>query len=326
MRLADRVVADGWLPDSVLRAAIRASCARRLRGEHRRGLDAFEHLVAELSRGPLAVGTDAANEQHYEVDPAFFGLVLGPRRKYSGCVWPSSVETLAGAEEASLALTCERAQIEDGMTLLDLGCGWGSLTGYVAERFPRCRVLAVSNSSSQRAYVESLGHPNVEVVTADINSFAPGRRFDRIVSVEMFEHMRNWHALLARCRTWLVDDGRMFVHVFAHVRFAYTFERTWMARRFFTGGVMPADALLLRFTDDLVVTGHWRVDGRDYERTADAWLANLDARRDEAAAILGSDAALNEWRAFFMACAVLFGYGRGSEWIVSHYLLEPRRP
>jgi cyclopropane-fatty-acyl-phospholipid synthase len=321
---ADRVVAEGWLPDPALRAAIRLGCARRLRRERGRGLGSLEEMVAELSRGPIAVETGAANDQHYEVDPAFFGLVLGPRRKYSGCIWPSGTETLAEAEEASLALTCERAGITDGMEILDLGCGWGSFSSYVAECFPGCRLLAVSNSAAQKAYIDALGLGNVEVVTADVNGFAPGRRFDRVVSIEMFEHMRNWQALLAKVHGWLRPEGRAFVHVFAHVRHTYTFERTWMARRFFTGGVMPSDDLLLRFVDHLVVRDHWRVDGTHYERTANAWLANLDARQDEARAILGSDAAVNDWRAFFLACEVLFGYHGGREWIVSHYLLEPR--
>lgn len=322
--IADRVVASGRLPDPLLRAAIRASCGARLRREGRRGVAALEELVRAMSTGPIAVQTDAANAQHYELPPDFFGLVLGPRRKYSGCLWPAGVDSLAQAEEAMLALTCERAGIEDGMEVLDLGCGWGSLSGWLAERYPACRVLAVSNSRDQRRFIESLGLANVTVVTADVNDLALDRRFDRVVSVEMFEHMRNWAALLARVRSWLRPDGKAFVHVFAHVRHAYAFERTWMARRFFTGGVMPSDDLLLRFTDELVVQERWRVDGRHYERTANAWLANLDAHAGEARGLLGSDAALHEWRTFFLACAELFGYGSGREWIVSHALLEPR--
>lgn len=322
--IADRVLARGLLPDPLLRAVIRASCARRLRHERRRGLDAFEQMVSELSRGAIAVQTAAANEQHYELAPDFFGLVLGPRRKYSGCYWPTGVVTLAQAEEAMLALTCERARIEDGLEVLDLGCGWGSLSAWITERYPACRILAVSNSRPQREHIESLALRQVEVVTADVNVFETKRRFDRVVSVELFEHTRNWQALLRKIRGFLQPDGRLFVHLFAHVRHAYTFERTWMGRRFFSGGVMPADDLLLRFPRDLVVTDHWRVDGTHYERTANAWLASLDRERERVLPLLGSEAALNEWRAFFMSCAELFGYRGGREWLVSHYLLEPR--
>jgi len=321
---ADSVVARGLLPDPLLRAAIRQSCRLRLHRERRRGLDALEATVAAMSEGPIAIETGAANDQHYELPPQFFGLTLGPRRKYSCCYWPAGVSTLAAAEDAMLALTCARAGIEDGMDVLDLGCGWGSLSGWVAGRYPRARVLAVSNSAPQKAYIDSLGLANVEVITADVNRFESDRRFDRIVSVEMFEHMRNWKALLAKVSGLLRRDGRLFVHVFAHVLHPYTFERSWMARRFFTGGIMPSDDLLLRFTDDLVVCEHWRVDGRHYERTANAWLERLDSRRHEALALLGSDASVHEWRAFLMACAELFGYASGTEWIVSHYLLEQR--
>jgi cyclopropane-fatty-acyl-phospholipid synthase len=322
--IVDRVVSEGWLPDPVLRAAIRASCNLRLRRERRRGVDALHEMVETMRRSPVAIETAAANEQHYEVDPAFFGLVLGPRRKYSCCLWPDGVETLAQAETAMLELTCARAGIEDGMEILDLGCGWGSLAGFLAERYPLSRILAVSNSAPQRRYIELLGLPNVEVVTADVNTFTTERRFDRVVSVEMMEHTRNWEALLGSVRGWLRPEGRMFVHVFSHARHPYAYDRSWMARRFFTGGIMPSDDLLLHFTRDLVVRDHWRVDGTHYERTANAWLDRLDGNREEAVAVLGSAAALNEWRAFLMACAELWGLRSGHEWIVSHYLLESR--
>ena len=321
--ITDRVVAGGRLPDPLLRAGIRANCALRLARERRRGPAATDALADELRRSPIAVETDAANDQHYLVPPRFFELVLGPRLKYSGCLWPDGVDTLAAAEEAMLALTCERAGIEDGMEILDLGCGWGSLTLWVAERYPAARVLAVSNSPAQRRFVRARGNPRVEVVTADVNVFDTERRFDRVVSVEMFEHVRNWEALLARVRGWLEPGGKAFLHVFAHERLAYPFEDGWMARRFFTGGLMPSHTLLDRFGRDLHVAERWRVAWTHYERTANAWLANLDAARDEAVAVLGSERAYHEWRVFFLACAELFGFRGGREWLVSHALLEP---
>ncbi len=226
-----------------------------------------------------------------------------------------------------LRLTCARAEIEDGMEILDLGCGWGSLTGWLAERYPSARILAVSNARAQRETIEARGHPNVEVVTADANVFDPGRRFDRVVSVEMLEHTRNWESLLGRVASWLEPDGRAFVHVFTHRRFGYPYEDGWMARRFFTGGQMPAHDQLLRFQRDLLVERRWAVSGRHYERTANAWLENLDAARAEAIRLVGRRGYLR-WRAFLLACAELWGYRGGDEWLVGHYLLAPatRRP
>jgi cyclopropane-fatty-acyl-phospholipid synthase len=322
--LVDRLIASGRVPDPLLRAGIHAACATRLRRERRRGPEAKEAFVERLRESSIAERVQKANEQHYEVPPEFFRLVLGPRLKYSSCLWPDGVGTLAEAEEAMLALTCERAGVEDGMTLLDLGCGWGSLTGWLAERYPRSRILAVSNSRLQRQYIESLGLSNVRVLTADVNRLRLDARFDRILSVEMLEHMRNYEELLARIASWLEPDGRFFCHVFWHRSFAYGYEDGWMARRFFTAGTMPSDDLLPRFDGDLSLEAHWRVSGRHYARTAEAWLARLDANRSEVERVVGRAAAA-EWRVFFLACAGLWGFRGGREWLVSHYRFA-RRP
>lgn len=312
------------LTDPLMRAGIRLACARRLSAVSRGGASAererYRAWVEELRRSPVAIETRAANRQHYEVPAEFFRLILGPRLKYSSGYWREGVETLAAAEEEMLALTCDRAQIEDGMSILDLGCGWGSLTGWLAERYPACRILAVSNSTQQRETIASLAYANVEVVTSDANGFEPGRRFDRVVSVEMMEHTRNWGVLLDRIGSWLEPDGALFVHVFSHRHYAYPYERGWMARNFFTGGQMPSHGLLAEFQGRLAIEASWELSGRHYERTAEAWLANLDLNRAEVVALLGRSGYWR-WRAFLLACAELWGYRGGSEWQVSHYRL-----
>lgn len=336
--LAERVP----LPDVVLRAAVRGRVGRRLARERRGGIDAqserFRALVARLDAQPVAVDTDAANAQHYEVPAAFFGLCLGPRRKYSCALWPPGVDDLAAAEDAMLETYLSRARLEDGQDVLDLGCGWGSLSLWLAGRHPSGRILAVSNSRSQRAYIEAeaarRGLTNLEVVTADANTFEPGRRFDRVVSVEMLEHVRNLRTMLDRVAGWLRPDGRLFVHVFTHRTVAFEFDPArrsdWIARHFFTGGTMPSDDLVIHLAGRLRIEDHWRVDGRHYARTARAWLQNLDEGRDAALEIL-ADAhgpgeamlRLRRWRLFFLACEGLWGYRGGSEFIVSHYLFRP---
>jgi len=346
MELASDRAADGLLglaerglvPDALLRAGIRRMCAARLRDEHAGDPDAAARrnaaLIAELRASPVAIHTDAANRQHYELPPAFFTRCLGPRLKYSGCFYPTGNETLAQAEEAMLALYCERAKLADGQDILELGCGWGSLTLWMAQHYPNARITAVSNSAPQRAFIEAQcrdrGFANVRVITCDVNRLElPALSFDRCVSVEMFEHMRNYATLLGRIGGWLRPGGALFVHIFCHRTLLYPFETegegNWMGRHFFTGGLMPASDTLLWFQDTLRIDERWLLDGTHYERTANHWLANQDARRDEVMAILREaygDAAklwFQRWRMFWMACAELFGYDHGREWMVAHY-------
>lgn len=339
----ETLIDKGLLPDWLLRIGIRAQLANKIRMEGAGGPEAVQTrlsaFVAELSQSPVALHTEAANEQHYEVPAVFFERVLGKRLKYSSGYWPEGVSTLDQSEEAMLALYCERARLKDGQSILELGCGWGSLSLYLAEKFPNASITGVSNSHSQREFIEEQarkrGFRNLRIRTADMNQFEPEETFDRIVSIEMFEHMRNYPLLLERISGWLKPDGLLFVHIFCHREFAYPFAAensgSWMARYFFTGGQMPSQDLLLYFQKNLRIAGKWRVDGRHYQKTCEAWLRNMDRARAEIDPVFkkiygeGADRWRVYWRIFFMACAELFGYRGGSEWFVAHYLFE-RQP
>jgi cyclopropane-fatty-acyl-phospholipid synthase len=338
------LIESGLLPDVLLRWGIRRICAARLRDEAAGGPEAQRErrrlLLAQLDAGPIAIRTDAANAQHYEVPAEFFQHVLGRHMKYSCGYWSPDVRTLDASEEAMLSLTAGRARIAAGQRILELGCGWGSLTLYLAERFPDCHITAVSNSRSQKQFIDARAREcnleNVEVITADMNTFDPGGQFDRIVSVEMFEHMRNYRELLARIARWMRPGALLFVHIFAHARFAYPYEvrgpEDWMARYFFTGGMMPSEDLLPAFDENVRCIERWRTDGTHYQRTAEAWLARMEANAGVLSPVLARTYGEAEaqkwwarWRLFFMACAELWGYRNGSEWIVCHHLFEGTR-
>jgi cyclopropane-fatty-acyl-phospholipid synthase len=329
----------GLVPDAALRSGIRRLCAQRLKevtaGGSSAQQDRTQQLIEQLRHSPLAIHTDAANAQHYEVPAAFFQHCLGPRLKYSSCYYAKGTETLEEAEAAMLELYGQRAELWDGQHILELGCGWGSLTLWMAERYPHSRITAVSNSHSQRAHIQTQCHrrglTNVEVITCDVNRLTlDNASYDRCVSVEMFEHVRNHEMLMARIANWLRPGGKLFVHIFANRHVAYPFETSgsdnWMGRHFFTGGLMPATDTLLWFQRDLHIEQSWWVDGTHYERTANHWLANQDSHRKEVLRILAQAygaplAALwfQRWRMFWMSCAELFGYANGQAWLVSHY-------
>ena len=337
LKLAEK----GRIPDAAIRAGIRKLLSDRLKmekaehsGEER--LDRLYQFIDLIKRGPVAAATDTANEQHYEVPSEFFQTFMGPRLKYSCGFWPDADMSLLESEEAMLELTAMRAELDDGMEILELGCGWGSLSIWMAQHFPGARITAVSNSRTQKQYIDAKGLRNLQVITADMNAFSAPHTYDRIVSVEMFEHMRNWPELLHRISGWLKEEGRLFIHIFVHRELAYLFNESgtvnWMAEHFFREGMMPAEQMLFMLNEDLLVEHHWRINGRHYAKTLRAWLNAIDRNRETALEILSANTEAEEarillgrWRIFFMACEELFGYREGEEWYVAHYLMKKRQ-
>jgi len=339
MSLGITLAENGMLPDSLIKYGINQLLKQRIaefpgQQEHRKH---FDKIVRELKQSHIAIETKAANEQHYELPPKFFALTLGKRFKYSSCYYENGAQNLDEAENKMLELYAERAGLKDGMSVLDLGCGWGSFTLWAAEHYPNLTIRSISNSSLQREHIEKVakdrGFKNIKVTTADINEFEASEKFDRIISVEMFEHMRNYKELFKKVSSWLKDDGKLFVHIFCHKKSPYYFEvegdDNWMGRYFFTGGIMPSEDLFSQFNEDLTIEHQWRVNGTNYEKTALGWLKNQDDRKAEVMEVLteayGPKEAkkwFNRWRIFFLSCAELFGYDNGNEWWVSHYLFS----
>ena len=331
----------GFLPDLLIRLGIKRLCGQRLSEANTLGLEALENSHQQwidlLTESPVAIVPEKANEQHYEVPPKFFELVLGANLKYSSGYWSKEVFSLDESELEMLKITCERAGLVDGQNILELGCGWGSLTCFMAQKFPNSKITAVSNSKDQRNFIQQkndkLNLQNIKVFTADMNDFSTDEKFDRVISIEMFEHMRNYDELLKRIDGWLKQNGKLFVHIFSHKEVAYPFEDKddgdWMAREFFSGGQMPSHRLLMSFPDRMKIEKDWRVSGTHYEKTSLAWLRKMDTNKIEVLELFKTtygekDASewFQRWRIFFMSCEVLFGFNEGSEWGVSHYLFE----
>lgn len=333
LALGLQLAESGLLPSWLVRAGIGRLLRRRI-ADLECGASENE-VVAKLSSSPIALETDKANEQHYELPPEFFEIVLGSYLKYSSGYWPEGVATLGDAELRMLELTCERADLADGQEILDLGCGWGSLSRFMAQQYPNSQILAVSNSAPQREFIESRAPNNLSVITADVIDFTTDRKFDRVVSIEMFEHMRNYRDLLGRIAGWMKLNAKLFVHIFCNRSHTYEFETegasNWMGRYFFTGGLMPSFDLLTRFDECFTLENRWAVSGVHYRKTAAAWRENLEADKARVSNIFrkvyGSDAKkwYQRWRIFFLACEELFGYSGGDEWFVGHYRFSPRR-
>lgn len=333
----------GYFPDKVIRHGIKRLLIERLieiNHNNNEEMAISQHeFIQSMRESEVALLTDIANEQHYELPAEFFSLVLGKHNKYSCCYWEDETKSLDVAEKQALTISCERAQITNGHSILELGCGWGSLTLWMAEQYPDSQIDAVSNSQSQRLHIEenakARGLSNVNIITCDMNDFSTDKSYDRVISIEMFEHMRNWDTLYQRVNDWLKTDGLFFKHIFVNRSVPYLFlnndESDWMSRHFFSGGMMPSDDLPLHFQEKLQIKNHWRWSGKHYEKTSNAWLQNMDDNKDKIWPILENTYGKNEtqkwwmrWRMFFMACAELFAFNHGQEWYVSHYLMSKK--
>lgn len=339
----EKLLEKNKIPDFLIRTGIRRLLKQRLRDENKGNTEAQQthlmKLIAELKTSPIAINTQEANEQHYEVPTEFYKYCLGKHLKYSSGYWKPGVNDLDTSENDMLELTCQRAELTDGQNVLELGCGWGSLSLFMAAKFPRSNFTVVSNSGTQKIHIDEQAKQrnlhNLTVITANINDFQPDAQFDRVVSVEMFEHMRNYQKLMALAAGALKADGKLFVHIFTHKEYTYKFEviddTDWMSKYFFTGGIMPSDDLLLYFNEALSIEKHWHVSGTHYSKTSEAWLENMDKHKDKIIPLFettyGKEQAVKwwvYWRIFYMACAELWGYNNGEEWIVSHYLFNKK--
>jgi cyclopropane-fatty-acyl-phospholipid synthase len=337
--MIDFLLNHNLVPDFLIRQKIRKLNEERLSVERGKYSSEYvEKFIQDLKSLPIAIETKSANEQHYEVPADFFKLCLGEHLKYSCCYWINANDNLNTAEENMLKLTCERADLIDGLSILELGCGWGAISLWMAKTYPNSKITSVSNSESQKEYIykecETRGITNLEVITADMNVFQTEKKFDRVVSVEMFEHMKNYDILLNKISNWLKDNGKLFVHIFTHKNFSYHFEtegkNDWMGKYFFTGGIMPSHNLLDHFNNDLKIVKNWIVDGTHYHRTAESWLDNMDQNKDKISDIFKLTYGRNHtkwrvyWRIFFMACSELWKTSNGNEWQVSHYLFKKK--
>jgi len=339
----DSLLEKDQLPDFLIRIGIRKLLKQRLQDERKENAELQQahlmKLIEELKSSPIAINTAEANEQHYEVPTQFYQYCLGKNLKYSSGYWKKGVTDIDTSEDDMLELTCSRAELQNGQDVLELGCGWGSLSLYMAKKYPQSRFTVVSNSRTQKLHIDGQakqrGITNLEVITVNINDFSTAKQFDRVVSVEMFEHMRNYQKLMKKVADSLKPGGKLFVHIFTHKEFAYKFEvqdeTDWMSKYFFTGGIMPSDDLLLYFNEELSIEQHWHVSGMHYSKTSEAWLQNMDEHKAEIMPLFeqtyGKDKAVKwwvYWRIFYMACAELWGYNNGEEWIVSHYLFNKK--